>query len=75
MDAGGYFGRLATFIIYGMFHIDFSHGLSFSLNKAARTLLDKTWLIYVVIIGLGITVWVTSLKESILAYRLQIKKI
>ena len=56
-------------------HIDISLWLSFSLNKVARTLLDKTGLIEVVTIGLGIIVRITSIKESIMAYRLQIKKI
>ncbi|SHF23263.1 sulfoxide reductase heme-binding subunit YedZ [Arenibacter palladensis] len=38
-------------------------------------LLDKTWLIYAVIVGLGFIIRITPIKESIMAYRLQIKKI
>tara|TARA_R100000935_G_C2841939_1_gene171730 strand:- start:24507 stop:24743 length:237 start_codon:yes stop_codon:yes gene_type:complete len=75
VGAGGYFGRLAPFIIYGMFHIDFSHGLSFSLNKAARTLLDKTWLVYAVIVGLGFIIRIPPIKKSILAYRIHQRKL
>ncbi|RAJ12321.1 ferric reductase-like transmembrane domain-containing protein [Arenibacter echinorum] len=38
-------------------------------------LLDKTWLIYAVIVGLGFIIRITPIKESIMAYRLQTKKI
>lgn len=38
-------------------------------------LLDKTWLIYAVIVGLGFIIRITPIKESIMAYRLHNKKI
>ncbi len=38
-------------------------------------LLDKTWLIYAVIVGLGFIIRITPIKESIKTYRLHNKKI